>query len=251
MRTKYVAGNWKMNMDKASAVELAKGLVDHLKGLNAKYMIGVPFVYLDAVSQVVKGSNILLGAQDVAATGNGAHTGEISTAMLNDIGVSAVILGHSERRHEIGESDELINKKVRKTLADGLEVVLCIGELLSEREAGEAENVCAFQLSAGLAGVSEEQLKKVTIAYEPVWAIGTGKTATPADAQAIHKFCRDYIAKLYSRAAADEIKIQYGGSMNDGNAEELLAQPDIDGGLIGGASLKVDKFTTICKFASK
>ncbi|MBR4599304.1 MAG: triose-phosphate isomerase [Treponema sp.] len=251
MRTKYVAGNWKMNLDKAGAVELAKSLVEKLKGLNGKYMIGVPFVYLDAVSQVVKGSNVLLGAQNVAANTNGAHTGEISTAMLKDMGVSAVILGHSERRHEIGESDELVNKKVRRALNDGLEVVLCIGELLSEREAGEAENVCAFQLSAGLAGVSEEQLKKVTIAYEPVWAIGTGKTATPGDAQAIHKFCRNYIAKLYSQEAADEITIQYGGSMNDTNAEELLAQPDIDGGLVGGASLKVDKFAAICKFASK
>ncbi|MBQ6780210.1 MAG: triose-phosphate isomerase [Treponema sp.] len=245
-RTKYIAGNWKMNTTKADAVALAKGLVESLKGKSGKFMIGVPYVYLDAVSAVVKGSNILLGAQDVAATGNGAHTGEVSTAMLKDVGVSTVILGHSERRHEIGESDELINKKVRRALADGLEVVLCIGELLSEREAGEAEQVCAFQLSAGLAGVTEAQLKKVTIAYEPVWAIGTGKTATPADAQAIHKFCRDHIAKLYGKAAADEVVIQYGGSMKPENAKELLAQPDIDGGLIGGASLKVDSFTAIC-----
>ncbi|MBQ7160062.1 MAG: triose-phosphate isomerase [Treponema sp.] len=246
-RTKYIAGNWKMNTTKADAVALAKGLVESLKGKSGKFMIGVPYVYLDAVAQVVKGSNILLGAQDVAATGNGAHTGEISATMLKDIGVQSVILGHSERRHEIGESDELINKKVRKALNDGLEVVLCIGELLSEREAGEAEQVCAFQLSAGLAGVTEAQLKNVTIAYEPVWAIGTGKTATPADAQAIHKFCRDYIAKLYNQKAADEIIIQYGGSMKPENAKELLAQPDIDGGLIGGASLKVDSFTAICE----
>ena len=245
-RTKYIAGNWKMNTTKTDAVALAKGLVESLKGKSGKFMIGVPYVYLDAVAQVVKGSNILLGAQDVAATGNGAHTGEVSATMLKDIGVQSVILGHSERRHEIGESDELINKKVRKALNDGLEVVLCIGELLSEREAGEAEQVCAFQLSAGLAGVTEAQLKNVTIAYEPVWAIGTGKTATPADAQAIHKFCRDYIAKLYNQKAADDIIIQYGGSMKPENAPELLAQPDIDGGLIGGASLKVDSFTAIC-----
>ncbi len=246
-RTKYIAGNWKMNTTKADALALAKGLVESLKGKSGKFMIGVPYVYLDAVAQVVNGSNILLGAQDVAATGNGAHTGEISAAMLKDIGVQSVILGHSERRHEIGESDELINKKVRKALNEGLEVVLCIGELLSEREAGEAEQVCAFQLSAGLAGVTESQLKNVTIAYEPVWAIGTGKTATPADAQAIHKFCRDYIAKLYNQKAADEIIIQYGGSMKPENARELLAQADIDGGLIGGASLKVDSFTAICQ----
>lgn len=245
-RRHYIAGNWKMNTSKAEAVGLARDLVAALKDKPNKYMIGVPFVYLDAVAQVVKGTNILLGAQDMAATPNGAHTGEVSAEMLKDIGVQAVIIGHSERRHEIGESDELINKKVRRALAQGLEVVLCIGELLSEREAGEAENVCAFQLSAGLSGVSAEQMKNVTIAYEPVWAIGTGKTATPKDAQAIHKFCRDCIARLYGRAVADETIIQYGGSMKASNAKELLAEPDIDGGLIGGASLKAETFEPIC-----
>lgn len=245
-RRNYIAGNWKMNTSKAEAVALAKALVEQLKGKTNKYMIGVPFVYLDAVAQIVNGSNIILGAQDVAATPNGAHTGEVSTEMLKDIGVQTVILGHSERRHEIGESDELINRKVRRCLKEGLDVVLCIGELLAEREAGEAENVCAFQLSAGLAGVTEEQMKHITIAYEPVWAIGTGKTATPEDAEAIHKFCRDYIAKLYSRETADEVIIQYGGSMKASNAPDLLAQPDIDGGLIGGASLKAETFVPIC-----
>jgi triosephosphate isomerase len=245
-RQYYIAGNWKMNKNKAEALDLAKGLVEALKDGKNKYMIGVPYVYLDAVAQVVKGSNILLGAQDVAATGNGAHTGEVSCEMLKDIGCNVVILGHSERRHEIGESDELINKKVRKALNSGLEVDLCIGELLSEREAGEAEQVCAFQLSAGLAGVTAEQMKNVTIAYEPVWAIGTGKTATPEDAQAIHKFIRGYIAKLYNQEVADNVIIQYGGSMNQGNCEQLLAQPDIDGGLIGGASLKAETFVPIC-----
>ncbi len=245
-RTHYIAGNWKMNTNRAEAVKLAQDLVSSLKGKTNKYMIGVPFVYLDAVSQVVKGTNILLGAQDVAATKNGAHTGEVSAEMLLDLGVQVVILGHSERRHEIGESDELINKKVRRALDAGLEVVLCIGELLSEREAGQAESVCAFQLSAGLSGVSAEQMKKVTIAYEPVWAIGTGKTATPQDAQAIHKFCRAHIARLYGQSVADETIIQYGGSMKASNAAELLAQEDIDGGLIGGASLKAETFEPIC-----
>mgnify|MGYP002620128969 CR=1 FL=1 len=246
-RTHYIAGNWKMNTSKAEAVKLAQDLVASLKGKTNKFMIGVPFVYLDAVAQVVKGSNILLGAQDMAATGNGAHTGEVSAEMLKDIGVQSVILGHSERRHEIGESDELINKKVRRALDQGLEVVLCIGELLSEREAGQAESVCAFQLDADLSGVSAEQMKNVTIAYEPVWAIGTGKTATPEDAEAIHKFVRAHIAKLYGQAVADATIIQYGGSMKASNAKELLAQPDIDGGLIGGASLKADTFTPICE----
>ena len=246
-RTHYIAGNWKMNTSKAEAVALATDLVAQLKGKTNKFMIGVPFVYLDAVAQVVKGSNIILAAQDCAATDNGAHTGEVSCAMLKDIGCGCVILGHSERRHEIGESDELINKKVRKALNSGLEVDLCIGELLSEREAGEAEQVCAFQLSAGLAGVTAEQMKNVTIAYEPVWAIGTGKTATPEDAQAIHKFIRGYIAKLYNQEVADNVIIQYGGSMNKGNCVQLLAQPDIDGGLIGGASLKAETFVPICE----
>ncbi|MCR5290418.1 MAG: triose-phosphate isomerase [Treponema sp.] len=246
MRKHYIAGNWKMNTDKAGAVKLAQDLVKELKDKPNKYMIGVPYVYLDAVAQVVKGSNILLGAQDMAATGNGAHTGEVSAEMLKDIGVQSVILGHSERRHEIGESDELINKKVLRALEQGLEVVLCIGELLSDREAGNAEKVCAFQLSADLCGVTAEQMKNVTIAYEPVWAIGTGKTATPEDAEAIHKFCRNYIAKLYDQKVADEVIIQYGGSMKAANAAELLAQPDIDGGLIGGAALKAETFVPIC-----
>ena len=245
-RTHYIAGNWKMNTSKAEAVALAKDLVLQLKDKPNKYMIAPPFVYLDAVSQVVKGSNIILGAQDVASTGNGAHTGEVSAEMLKDIGVQAVIIGHSERRHEIGESDMLINAKVRKALASGLDVVLCIGELLSEREEGKAESVCAFQLDAGLSGVRAAEMAHVTIAYEPVWAIGTGKTATPEDAQAIHAFCRAHIEKLYDKKVADETIIQYGGSMKAANAAELLSQKDIDGGLIGGAALKADTFVPIC-----
>lgn len=246
MRQRYIAGNWKMNTTKAEAVALAADLVEGLAGKPDRYMVGVPFVYLDAVAAVTRGTNIVLGAQDLAATKNGAHTGEVSAEMLKDIGVQSVIIGHSERRHEIGESDELINKKVRRALAAGLEVVLCIGELLSEREAGEAEQVCAFQLSAGLSGVSDAQMKSITIAYEPVWAIGTGKTATPEDAEAIHAFCRGHLAKLYSASIADATIIQYGGSMKPDNAAALLAKPNIDGGLIGGASLKADSFLQIC-----
>ena len=247
-RTHYIAGNWKMNTTKAEAVALAKDLVEQLKGKTNKYMIGVPFVYLDAVAQVVKGSNIILAAQDCAATDNGAHTGEVSTTMLKDIGCQCVILGHSERRHEIGESDELINKKVRKALNDGLEVDLCIGELLSEREAGEQEQVCAFQLSAGLAGVTAEQMKNVTIAYEPVWAIGTGKTATPEDADNAHAFIRETVARLYSKDIAEKLIIQYGGSVKADNVKALMAKENIDGALVGGASLSVDKFLPIIAF---
>jgi len=235
-----------MNMDKAGAVKLAQDLVKELKGKKNTYMIAPPFVYLDAVAQVVKGSNVILGAQNMAATENGAHTGEVSADMLKDIGVETVILGHSERRHELGESDDLINKKVRRALSKGLDVVLCIGELLSEREAGNAENVCGFQLTAGLFGVTAEQMAHVTIAYEPVWAIGTGRTATPADAEEIHAFCRKQIEVLYNKKVAENVIIQYGGSMKAANAAELLSQPDIDGGLIGGASLKADTFVPIC-----
>lgn len=246
MRQTYVAGNWKMNMDKESAVALVKELVVQLKACKNKIMVAPPFVYIDAVSQVVNGTNIILGAQNCAATENGAHTGEVSVEMLKNLGVQTVILGHSERRYEFGESDELINKKVIRALGSGLDVVLCIGELLAQREVGRAEKVCERQLNSALAGVSKEQLAHVTIAYEPVWAIGTGKTATPADAQQIHAYARRVIEKMYDRGAADNIIIQYGGSMNVKNYKDLLAQPDVDGGLIGGASLKAETFIPIC-----
>lgn len=246
-REKYIAGNWKMNTSKKEALELAKAVQKELEGVEGKFMVAVPFVYIDAVSSALSGSNIKVGAQDVAATKNGAHTGEVSAEMLMDAGASVVILGHSERRHEIGESDALINKKVRRALNAGLEVVLCIGELLSEREAGEAENVCALQLSSGLSGVDEKGLKKITIAYEPVWAIGTGKTATPEEAEEMHKFCRAHLAKLYGEESASSVIIQYGGSMKEENAASLLAKEDIDGGLIGGASLKASSFAAICR----
>jgi triosephosphate isomerase len=247
MRQYYIAGNWKMNKTKGEAVELAKGLVSALKDGKNKYLIAPSFTNLDAVSQVVKGTNVRLGAQNVAAEESGAHTGEVSVLMLKDLGVQTVILGHSERRHIYKEDDELINKKVRLALKHGFEVILCIGELLEEREAGKAEAVCESQTRKGLSGVTEAELANVVIAYEPVWAIGTGKTATPEDAQAIHAFTRKIIADIYGKAAADKIIIQYGGSMKADNAKALLAQPDIDGGLIGGAALKVDSFEPICK----
>ena len=247
MRQYYIAGNWKMNKTKGEAVELAKGLVAALRDGKNKYMIAPSFTNLDAVSQVVKGTNVRLGAQNAASEESGAHTGEVSVLMLKDLGVQTVILGHSERRHIYKEDDELINKKVRLALKHGFEVILCIGELLEEREAGKAEAVCESQTRKGLAGVTEAELANVVIAYEPVWAIGTGKTATPEDAQAIHAFTRKIIADIYGKAAADKIIIQYGGSMKADNAKALLAQPDIDGGLIGGAALKVDTFEPICK----
>ena len=247
MRQTYIAGNWKMNKTKTEAVELAKGLVEALKDGKNKYMIAPSFTNLDAVGQIIKGSNICLGAQNMSTEESGAHTGEVSVLMLKDLGVQSVILGHSERRHIYGEDDAMINKKVQLALKHGLEVVLCIGELLEEREAGKAEAVCEEQTRKGLAGVTAEQMKDVVIAYEPVWAIGTGKTATPDDAEAIHAYVRKVLADMYGQAVADGVIIQYGGSMKPENAADLLAKADVDGGLIGGAALKVDSFNAICK----
>lgn len=249
MRKNFIAGNWKMHKTASEAVSLAKELVGALANGSNKYMIAPFFTALDAVSKVVAGTNILLGAQNMSTDEQGAHTGEVSILQLKDIGVHVVILGHSERRHVYGETNDMINKKVKLALNHGLEVILCVGELLEEREAGKAESVCEDQTRKGLAGVSAEQLKKVTIAYEPVWAIGTGKTATPEDADAIHAFIRAKIEDMYSKDAAEAMIIQYGGSMKAENAEALLSKKNIDGGLIGGAALKVETFTPIalCK----
>lgn len=249
MRKYFIAGNWKMHKTASEAVALATDLVKELKAGPHKYMIAPSFTALDAVSKVVKGSNILLGAQNMSTDEQGAHTGEVSVLQLKDLGVQVVILGHSERRHTYKEDDSMINRKVKLALSHGLEVILCVGELLEEREAGKAEKVCEEQTRLGLAGVSLEDLKKVTIAYEPVWAIGTGKTATPEDADAIHSFIRKIVADMYGAAAAEAMIIQYGGSMKADNAAALLAKANIDGGLIGGAALKADTFAPIalCK----
>lgn len=247
MRQYYIAGNWKMNKTKSEAVELAKSLVSALKDGKNKYMIAPSFTNLDAVAQVVKGSNIRLGAQNMSTDESGAHTGEVSVLMLKDLGVQTVILGHSERRHIYKEDDTMINTKVKLALKHGLEVILCIGELLEEREAGKAEKVCEEQTRKGLSGVTAENMKSIVIAYEPVWAIGTGKTATPEDAQAVHAFTRKILTDMYGSSVAENVIIQYGGSMKADNAQALLNQKDIDGGLIGGAALKVDTFEPICK----
>jgi len=213
-------------------------------------MIAPAFTALAAVAEVVKGTSIILGAQNMGPDLQGAHTGEISPLMLKDIGVKAVILGHSERRHSYGESDALINKKVLLALAQDLEPILCVGETLEEREGGKLESVVGTQLREGLKGVAATVLDKVTIAYEPVWAIGTGKTATPEDADAVHAYIRTVLAGLYSEAAAKSMCIQYGGSVKAENAAELMAKPNIDGALVGGAALKVETFGPIAQFRS-
>jgi triosephosphate isomerase len=248
-RTYYIAGNWKMHKTRAEAVELAKALVEKLKDGKHTYLVAPSFTCLEAVAPVVKGSNVRLGAQNCASAEDGAHTGEVSVLQLKDLGVQTIILGHSERRHTYKEDDTLINAKVKLALKHGFEVILCVGELLEEREAGKAETVCATQTMKGLEGVSEAELANVVIAYEPVWAIGTGKTATPEDADAIHAFIRKSIGKLYNSNAAEKMIIQYGGSVKPENAAQLMAKENIDGALVGGASLKCETFVPIAKFA--
>jgi len=245
-RKLFIAGNWKMNTNAASARALAEALVDRLGALEAVDLaVCPPFVYLSAVAEVLAGSRIALGAQDVYYEDDGAFTGEISTAMLKDVGCTYVICGHSERRHVIGETDELINRKLLKALGDGLRPILCVGELLDERRAEETLEVVRRQVQLGLEGVSGGDIEKVTIAYEPVWAIGTGVVATPEQAQEVHAMIRQVLAELYDQAVAERMRIQYGGSVKPENAEALLACPDVDGALVGGASLKADQFAEI------
>jgi len=248
-RDYYIAGNWKMHMTRSEAGNLAKALVKSLKGGKHKYLAAPSFTAIETVGGILKGSNIALGAQNCAAEEQGAHTGEVSVLQLKDLGVNVIILGHSERRHVYKEDDALINKKVKLALKHGFEVILCIGETLDEREKGKVEAVCKRQTEKGLAGITPEELSKITIAYEPVWAIGTGKTATPDDAQAVHKFVRGVIEKLYGSQAARQMVIQYGGSVKPENAAQLMAMEDIDGALVGGASLKAETFTPIAKFS--
>lgn len=247
MRKPYFAGNWKMHMTASEASSLAEALVSELSDVSNKLMVAPPFTSIPAVATALKGSNILLGAQNMAPEESGAHTGEVSPLMLKDAGVSVVILGHSERRHVYGETDELINRKVKLALDHGLEVILCIGETLEERDAGSVDEVVTQQLESGLRGVDERHLGPVTIAYEPVWAIGTGRTATPDDANAVHTTVRSWFADRYSQKASDAVCIQYGGSVKPDNVQGLMAKSNIDGALVGGASLKVDSFSAIAR----
>lgn len=251
-RRPFIAGNWKMNLDRAAAVKLAEAVVSAAKDFGGVDLaVCPPFVYLDAVGQVVAGSKIALGAQDMYHEGNGAYTGEISAAMLCDLKCRYVILGHSERRHVLGETDEAINRKVLAALAAGLTPIVCVGELLSEREAGKTNEVIQRQFEQSLKGLTAEQMIQTVIAYEPVWAIGTGKVATPQQAEDAHLRLRSLIAERYNSQVAEAVCIQYGGSVKPENAAELLRQPDIDGALVGGASLKADQFLGIAAAAKQ
>jgi len=245
-RKLLIAGNWKMNTTRDEAVALASALVEKVGTIEElDIAICPPFPYLFAVGEVIEDSNIALGAQDVFYEDNGAYTGEVSAAMLKDANCKFVICGHSERRHIIGETDELINRKLLKSIAEGLFPILCVGELLTERQAGETMEVVSQQVSRGLEGVSTTDMKSVTIAYEPVWAIGTGVNATPDQAEQVQAMIRQLIGQIYDPTVAKEMRILYGGSVKPDNAGELLACPDIDGALVGGARVKANDFCGI------
>jgi triosephosphate isomerase len=246
MRRPFIAGNWKMNLDSDSAIALAKGVAGQAEAVEGVDLaVCPPSIYLAAVADVLAGSQVGVGAQNMYHEPKGAFTGEISASMLVDVGCRYVILGHSERRHVLGETDDDVNKKVHAALSAGLTPMVCVGELLSEREAGETLSVIRRQLDGSLAGLSEDQMRSIVIAYEPVWAIGTGKVATPEQAEEVHLDIRKIIEDRYNRGTAEELRIQYGGSVKPENASDLLARPNIDGALVGGASLKVDDFMGI------
>ncbi|NLK69948.1 MAG: triose-phosphate isomerase [Clostridiales bacterium] len=251
LRKVIIAGNWKMNKTRAEA----KVLIEELKPVSAnadcEVVIAVPFTNLETAVNLTAGTNIKVGAQNCHFEKSGAFTGEVSADMLAELGVEYVIIGHSERRQYFGETDETVNKRTKAALEAGLKVIICVGEMLEEREKGITEEIVGIQTKIALLGITAEQIKNVIIAYEPVWAIGTGKTATAEQANEVCSYIRGVVEKLYSKEVADALTIQYGGSMNAANAAELLAQPDVDGGLIGGASLKANDFGVILAEASK
>ena len=250
-RRAVIAGNWKMNKTPAEAKELIAAIAPLVKDAGCEVVACTPFVDLSAAQEAAQGTNIQIGAENCHWEVSGAYTGEISAQMLTSMGVNIVIIGHSERRQYFGETDVTVQKRVRAALDAGLTVILCVGETLEQREQGITSELVSMQTKIALGGVSEEELKRIIIAYEPVWAIGTGKTATAQQANEVCHTIRECIASVYSQAAADGITIQYGGSMNAGNAAELLAQPDVDGGLIGGASLKAPDFVEIVNAANQ
>ncbi|HUG92158.1 MAG TPA: triose-phosphate isomerase [Planctomycetaceae bacterium] len=251
MRRYLIAGNWKMNTTRGPAEALARAVAGGVpgEGIGVDVMVAPPFPYLIPVAGAIAGSGVTLGAQDAYFEPPGAFTGEVAVEMLKDVGCRSVIVGHSERRHVLGETDEVINGKIRAVLAAGLVPVFCVGELLEERTAGRTEEVLDRQLDGGLDGVSAEEAGRVVIAYEPVWAIGTGVNATPEQAQSAHSHLRNRVAERYNSGLAGRLRILYGGSVKADNAESLLGQPDVDGALVGGASLKAETFLPIVEAA--
>ena len=251
IRKAIIAGNWKMNKTPSEAKALLAEIAPLVADAGCEVVACVPYVDLAVAIEATKGTNIKIGAENCHWAESGAFTGEISTGMLKEIGVEYVVLGHSERRQYFGETDETVNKRTKAALAAGLKPIVCVGELLWERECNITEEVVARQIKLDLWDVTEEELKNVVIAYEPVWAIGTGKTATAEQAEEVCAFIRECLKTLYNEAAAEAVTIQYGGSMNDKNADELLQKVNVDGGLIGGASLVADKFAAIVNAATR
>jgi triosephosphate isomerase len=248
MRKPIIAGNWKMNMTPAEAEQLAAELIPLLKDAACEVVVCPPYIDLALVGKLLAGTNIKLGAQNVHWAPKGAFTGEISADMLLAMGVSHAIVGHSERRQYFGETDETVNKRAKASLEANITPIICVGETLEQRESGVTDTIVSKQTIAALAGFSADDVVRSVIAYEPIWAIGTGKTATNEDANTTIKVIRDAIAGVYGQKVADEVRIQYGGSMNAKNATELMAMSEIDGGLIGGASLKSEDFSKVVHF---
>lgn len=248
LRRPLLAGNWKMNLTLGQSVELAKAVKEGAASASGEVAVCVPFTAITVVGEVLKGSGVRLGGQDLYWEASGAYTGEVSAGMLTDAGCSMVIIGHSERRKLFGDSDEWVNKKLGAALKAGLTPIVCIGETLDERETQKTWRVLETQIAGGLKGFAPADLSKVVVAYEPVWAIGTGKTATPQQAQEAHLFVRSQLERLHGKAFASGIRILYGGSVTAENVDSLMAQPDVDGALVGGASLKKDSFLRIMGF---
>ncbi|MBQ9939411.1 MAG: triose-phosphate isomerase [Oscillospiraceae bacterium] len=251
MRKIVIAGNWKMNKNRAEAAELVKAIAPKAEDALCDVIVCVPFTDLDVVCNAAKDTKIKVGAQNCHWAKSGAYTGEISADMLVEAGIEYVIIGHSERRQYFGETDITVNQRVKAALEAGLKVILCVGELLEEREQGITAEICSMQVKIALTDIPADQLDNIIIAYEPVWAIGTGKTATADQADEVCGIIRNVIASLYCECCAEKVIIQYGGSMNAKNAAELLAKPNVDGGLIGGASLKPDDFGVIIAAATE
>lgn len=248
MRKPIIAGNWKMNKTPSEAVQFVKDIKDKINNAKCEVVLCPTFTALAPVSELLKGTTIKLGAQNMYFEEKGAYTGEISPLMLKDLNVEYVILGHSERRQYFKEDDELINKKVKSAFAHDLKPILCVGETLEERESGKAFDKIKGQIEKDLAGLTKEQISKMVIAYEPIWAIGTGKTATSKDANDVIKFIRETVKNIAGNSAAEDVRIQYGGSVKPATIKEQMAESDIDGALVGGASLKVDDFTLLVHY---
>ena len=247
MRKPIIAGNWKMNNTKAEAKVLIQELIPLVKNAESDVVICVPYTVIETAAALTKGTNIKVGAENIAWADKGAFTGEVSAQMLKEVGAEYVIIGHSERRQYFGETDDSVNKRTVQALKNGFTPIICVGETLDEREGGVTEQVCKRQIIGAYAGISASDAEKTVVAYEPVWAIGTGRTATSGQAQETISYIRGVLKELYGKTA-EKVRIQYGGSMNLSNVSELMAQPDIDGGLIGGASLKAADFSKVVNY---